>query len=164
MSSPHPVCRMPRLDAEDGGALVELAVVLGILGVPLLLATLYTSTLLFDEIEIANAAHAGALYGMQSMGYAADTAGITAAAQNEAADFGTSLTVTPTIYYACSSAEGGTQYSTQTDATTACTGGLNHPLEFLQVTASGSAKPIASVPGLPSTIALSSTSVMEVEE
>ena len=149
---------------ESGSALVELAVVLGVLGVPLVLGTLYTSTLLLDDIEISNAAHAGALYGMQSIGSAADTAGIIAAAQSEATDFGTRLTVTGTIYYACSSAEGGTQYTTQAAAAAACTGGTNHPLEFIQVTASAPVTPVASVPGLPTSLTLSSTSVMEVEE
>ena len=153
-----------RISDDQGGALVELAVVLAVFGIPLVLGTLYTGTLLYDGIEISNAAHAGALYGMQSMAMASDTAGITRAAQSEAPDFGAGLTVVPAVYYACSASEDGTQYATQAAATAACTGGTNHPLEFLQVTASGAAKPLANVPGLPSAVTLSRTSIMEVEE
>jgi len=149
---------------ESGSALIELALALSFLGLPLLLGTIYTGVLAFDNIEIANAAHAGALYGMQSSTYASDSAGITTAAQTEAPDFGTAMTVTPVIFYACSSAIDGTQYSTQAAATLACTGGTNHALEFIQVTASYAATPFARIAGMQQTVTVSSVSVMEVEE
>src|SRR5689334_19750367 len=106
---------------ESGGALIELVMALGLIGVPLLLATVYTGLLLYDSIEVSNAAHAAALYGMQSSTYASDVAGMTTAAQNEAPDLGTTLQVTPVAFYACSNAIDGTQYSAQSDASTACT-------------------------------------------
>jgi Flp pilus assembly protein TadG len=158
-----PVVRL--LCREDcGSALIELALALSLVGLPLLLGTIYTGVLLFDEIEISNAAHAGALYGMQSSTFASDSAGITSATQTEAPDLGTGLSVTPTVFYACSSAIDGTQYSTQSAANTACTGGWNHALEFVQVTATYVATPFASIPGMQRTVTLSSVSVMEVEE
>ena len=149
---------------QSGSALIELALSLAFIGLPLLLGTLYSGVLLFYSIEISNAAHSGAMYAMQSGTYASDTAGITAAAQAEAAELGTNLTVLPSIFYACSAAIDGTQYSTQSAATTACTGGSNHALEFVQVTATYVATPFASIPGMQRTVNLSSVSVMEVEE
>lgn len=149
---------------ESGSALVELAVSLALIGIPLLLGTIYVGVLLFDSIEVSNAAHAGTMYGMQSSTYASDSAGMTTAAQSEAPDLGTNLNVTPTTFYACSSAIDGTQYSTQTAATTACTGGSNHALEFIQVTAAYTATPFARIAGFQRTVTISSVSVMEVEE
>lgn len=144
--------------------MVELALILSFLLGPLLLGTSDMATVFYGSIEIANAAHAGAMYGMTSSTYASDTSEIKTAAQTEASDFGSNLTVTPTVYYACSSALSGTQYSTQSAATSACTGTGNHPLEFVQVVASAPVTPPTHFPGLPATVTLSSTSIMEVEE
>lgn len=151
------------LSAERGSALLETALLLSFLGAPLFIGTADLASVIYDSIEVSNAAHAGAVYGMMSATFASDASGIQAAAQSEAADFGANLNVTPTVYWACSSAEGGTQYSTQAAATTACTGS-SHPLEFLQVVASAAATPPVHFPLLPSTFNLSSTSVIEVEE
>ena len=149
---------------ERGSALIELGLVLACLGVPTLLGIIYIGVILSDSIEIANAAHAGAMYGMRSSTYSSETSYIISSAQAEAPDFGTNLTVTPTTYYACSNALDGTHYSTQTLANTACTGGTTHALEFLQVVASATVQPLGKVAGLPTSITLSSTSVTEVEE
>lgn len=149
---------------ESGSALAELAVALSAIGLPLLLGTIYTGMLLFDSIELSNAAHVGALYAMQSNTNATDSAGIIAAARNEAPELGATLNVTPTIYYACSTALDGTQYSTQAAATAACTGGSNHALEFVKVTVSYAATPFARIAGFRRTVTETSVSVMEVEE
>jgi hypothetical protein len=138
--------------------------VLAFFGVPLLLGTTAVSILLFNYIEIENAAHASAVYGMRSSTFASDNSGMIAAGQAEASDLGANLTVTPSNYYACSSALGGTQYSTQGAANSACSGGSNHSLQFVQVTASAVITPPAQLPGLPASFTLQSVSVMEVEE
>jgi Flp pilus assembly protein TadG len=153
-----------RLLRDDAGsALVELAVMLAILGVPLLLAAAHFAILLTDSIIVANAAHAGAEYGMQSATFAGDTAYIQTEAQDDSG-MGSNLTVTPTVFYVCSSAIGGTQYSTNVAASAACSGGNNHALEFIQVVASATVTPAVRVPGFADTVTLSSTSTMEVEE
>ena len=153
---------------ERGDALIELAVMFSLVGVPLLLGTVQMGFLVYDSVEISNAANAGALYGMQNSGYASSSSGITSAAQAEAADFGTKLTVTPTTYYACTNAVGGTQYPTssytQPQAQTHCTGTGNVALEFIQVIASASVTPLIHCPGLPTSYTLTDTSVMEVEQ
>jgi Flp pilus assembly protein TadG len=154
---------LQRLRDETGSALIEFAFTFAILGVPLLLGTVHFSILLIDSMIVANAAHAGAEYGMQSSTYAADaTDGIQTAAQEDASGLGTTLTVTPTIFYVCSTAISGTQYTTQSAATTACSS--SHALEFLKVAASASVTPVLGFPGFPSTVTVSSNSIMEVEE
>ncbi|HKO19084.1 MAG TPA: TadE/TadG family type IV pilus assembly protein [Acidobacteriaceae bacterium] len=160
------VARLVRSAAaqESGSALIELALTLSLIGLPLLFGTIYSGVLVFDNIEIANAAHAGAMYGMQSSTYASDTSGMTSAAQAEAPDLATGLVVTPTAFYACSAAIDGTQYTTQSDATAGCSGGSNHALEFVKVTASYVATPFASIPGMQRSVTVSGVSVMEVEE
>jgi Flp pilus assembly protein TadG len=152
------------LRCEEGSALVELSVTVGLLFVPILLGTVDTATVVYSSIEVSDAAYAGAMYGQVSATNAADTANIRAAAQADAPHFGTGLTVTPTVFYACSSAIGGTQYSTQAAAVSACTGTGNHALEFLQVAASASVKPAFHFAGLPATFTVNDTSVMEVAE
>lgn len=158
--------RWRELRGERGDALIEVALICAFFASPLLLGTGEMGFVVYDSIEISNAAHAGSLYGMQSVTYAADTAGMRTVAQAEATDFGAGLTVTPTAYYACSSAVGGTQYTgsnAQSNANAACTGGNNHALQFVQVRASATVTPMIHCPGLPSSFALSGTSVMEVE-
>lgn len=154
-------------EEEAGSALVELALVVALLGMPLLLGAGAIGQLVYDAAEVANAAHAGALYGMQSAIFASDSAGITSAAQAEAADFGTSLTVVPLTYYACSNAIGGTQYTgsnAQSNAQAACTGTNNHALQFVQVPTALQVTLAIHCPGLPSTLTLTGSSVMEVQQ
>jgi hypothetical protein len=154
-----------RLMNNAGNAALELAFAFGIFGTPLLLGTTELSMLVYDSIELSSSAHAGAMYGMISSTFAGDTAGIEKAAQAEAADFGTNVTVTPTTYYACSSAVDGTQYSSQSAAAAVCPGiASNHYLQFVKVVSSMSITPPVTCPGLPKTWTVSGTSVMEVQE
>jgi hypothetical protein len=104
------------------------------------------------------------MYGMVSKNSALLTSQITAAAQAEASDFGANLTATPTIYYACSAAQGGTQYTVLATANNNCTGASGHTLEFIQVAASVPVALPFSCCGIPNSITLRNTSVMEVEE
>jgi hypothetical protein len=101
---------------------------------------------------------------MTSSTFAEDSANIVAAAQAETNRFGSNLSVSSSIYYVCSTAVSGTQYSTQTLANAACTGGSSHSLELISVTASASVTPPGSFRGYARTVTVSSTSVMEVEE
>jgi Flp pilus assembly protein TadG len=152
------------LRTEAGGALVETAMCISLMCAPLLIGTLEAGVALYDSIEVSNAAHAGTAYGMMSSTFAASSSGMIAAAQGEAPDLGSLLSVTPTTYFACSQAIGGTQYTSQTAANSACTGSSNHSLEFVQVITSAAVPMPFTVPGLPSKFNLTATSVMEVEE
>jgi Flp pilus assembly protein TadG len=160
------------LRKNRGTAIVELALVLSIFGLPTLLGTADTSTFIFGSIEISNAAHAGAMYGMMSSNVATDTAGITSTAKADAPDIpAANVTVTPTSYYACSAAQGGVQYTgignqataaALSSATSACTGTGNYPLEFVRVLLSAPVTLPFHCCGIPATITLNSQSVMEV--
>jgi len=153
------------LRGNEGSAFVELALLLSFFAAPLLMGTAETGFMLYDSIEVENAAHTGAMYGMMSATFAADSTGIQNAAKEEATDLSSNLTVTPTTYYACSAAVDGTQYASQAAATAACSGAGNHGLEFVQVNATAAVPLPIRVPGiLPSSVTLSNTSVMEVEE
>jgi len=150
---------------SDGNATVELALAFSFLLTPIMLGTAEVAFLVYDSIEITNAAHAGAMYGMISSTFAADSSGIQTAAQSEAADFGTNLTVTPNVYYACSASLGGTQYSTQSAAAAACPANAsNHYLQFVQVNSSATITPPIQMVGLPKTWTLQGSSTMEVQE
>ncbi len=152
------------LSDDAGGAMLELAFVISIFGAPLIVGTGTTAIMVYDSIEVTNAAHAGSAYGMMSSTFASDTAGITAAAKEDAGDMSNNLTVAPTIYFACSAAPASTQYTTQAAANTACTGVSNHSLEFIRVVTNTSIPSPFNLPGVPSTFVLGGTSVMEVEE
>ena len=155
------------LRGERGSAIVELAMVVSFFGAPLLLGTGEMGLLAYDSIEVTNAANAGAYYGMRNSTFAANTTGMVSAAQAEAADFGSKVTVTPTTYYACSANVAGTQYTgsnAQSNATSGCTGSGNHALQFVQVTVSITVTPGIHLPGQASSFALTRTAVMEVEQ
>ena len=153
------------LRAKAGNASIELALTLSFFAAPMMLGTTEVAFLIYDSIEISNAAHAGAVYGMMSSTFAGDSAGIRDAAQSEATDLGGNLTVTSTTYYACSASLGGTQYPTQSAASAACpANATNHYLQFVQVASSAAVKSPIGVPGLPRTWTLKGFSVMEVQE
>jgi Flp pilus assembly protein TadG len=149
---------------EHGNAMIEMALCMSLLGMPLLVGTVELGSMIYTSIEVSNAAHAAAMYGMMSSTFAADGSGIKIAAQNEATDLGSTLGVTPNVYFACSSAIGGTQYSSQTAANTACNSGTDHTLEFVQVNTSVSVTPPIRCPGLPASYTLTGSSTMEVQE
>lgn len=155
------------LGSESGNALVELALILAFFAAPLLLGTAEVGLLVYDSLEVANAAAAGARYAMQSTTYAADLSGITTAAQEEATDFGAALTVTPSVFYVCSSAITGTRYTgsdAESAANSACTSGSNHALQFVELTTSASVSPLIHFVGLPAIFSLKGDSIMEIEQ
>ena len=162
------LARCRGLRRESGNAVLELALVLSLLGIPLLLGTIEMGYVVYYSVEVSDAANAGALYGMQDIAFANNTTGITAAAQADAPDFGANLAVTPYAYYACTIAVGGTQYPissyTQTQATAKCTGNGDQALEFLQVSTSATVKPPITLPGLSKTYTVYGNSVLEVEQ
>jgi Flp pilus assembly protein TadG len=154
-----------KLGDNRGNATIELALSFSVLVMPLMLGTAETAFLVYDSIEVSNAAHAGAMYGMMSSTFASDNTGIQNAARAEASDLGTNLSVTPTMYYACSSSPTGTHYSTEAAAGAVCPkNGSNHYLQFIKVASSASINPPLKIPGLPHTWTLNGVSVMEVQE
>ena len=134
--------------------MVELAGALVVL-VPLLLVAVDFGRLYFTNVEVVNAARAGAQYGSQSVITAADTNGIKAAAVQDASDLsGMSATATQctcattTVVAACP-----TSYCTNSPGAT-----------FVEVDTSTTFNTVVSYPGIPSSVTLAGKAVMMVEE
>jgi hypothetical protein len=163
--------RCKGLRGESGNALLELAFIISFLGIPLLLGTAQMGSLIYYSIEVTNAANAGAMYGMMAPSFAANTAGITTAALNDAPDFtSTTMTVTVNYYWACSSTISGpypiTEYNTQAAAQAVCPDwpSVNHDVPFIQVQTSATITPLIHCPGLANTSTLNATAVQEVQQ
>jgi Flp pilus assembly protein TadG len=153
------------LKDTSGGVALEFAFAFSLFGAPLMLGASQVAWLVYDSIELSNCAHAGAMYGMMSATFAADSTGIQNAAQSDANDFGSNVVVTPSSYYACSNAVDGTQYATESAASAVCPANTsNHYLQFVKVVANMTVTPPVHFPGLPQTLTLTRTSVMEVQE
>jgi|SRR5580692_2497165 Flp pilus assembly protein TadG len=154
-----------KLKETNGNASIELAIAFSLIITPLMLGTTEVAFVVYDSIEVSNAASAGAMYGMISSTLASNTSGIQAAAQSEASDIGNNLSVTPSVYYACSASPSGTQYTTQSAAAAACPANAsNHYLQFVQVNTTATVTPPVGIPGLPATWTLRGQSLMEVQE
>lgn len=82
----------PFRSAEEGSALVELALSLPMLCLMLLGAAEF-ARLAYTAIEVSNAAHAGALYAASSSSASSDTTGISNAATADSGDLGGSNAV-----------------------------------------------------------------------
>jgi Flp pilus assembly protein TadG len=133
--------------SDRGQSLIELALltpVLMILVVGLVEMGRYASL----SILVGNAARAGAQFGSQNLADAANTTGITCAAENESLSGGTApacpssnplaLTVTPTTVCGCDN--GGTITAMAT-CTSSC---ANHVVVSVQVNAKGTFTPLFS--------------------
>jgi Flp pilus assembly protein TadG len=140
---------------EGGQSLVELALVLPLL-LLLLVGTIEIGRFAYYSILVSNAARAGAQYGAQSLVTAADATGMTNAAQNDGLP---GLLVTPTQLCGCTGAGLGACGTIPP----ACVA-PNHPLVYVQVTASGTFSSLFSYPGLPPTFAITSTEKMRVAQ
>jgi Flp pilus assembly protein TadG len=153
------------LRRQSGQSLVEVALITPLLMV-LLLGAIEVGRYAYISILVGNAAHAGAMYGAQSLAQAADTPGIQQAADNDFQSNGqpvSSLTVTSSNSCGCDS--GGTV--TSAGCTTAvnptagtCTTG--HWVVMVSVTASGKFSSLFNYPGIPSPITVSRTATMRV--
>jgi Flp pilus assembly protein TadG len=156
-NSPRFRIAKPRLGSarESGQSLVELALILPVL-LLLLVGVIEIGRFAFYSILVANAARAGAQYGAQSLITSADFTGITAAAQNDGL---ASLNVTPQLSCGCN----GTALNVCSTITPTCVL-PDHPLVYIQVTASGTFQSLFHYAGLPGSITLTSTEKMRVAQ
>lgn len=135
---------------EEGSSLVELALVAPFL-LLLLLGVVDFGRAYYLATEVAGAAHAAAEYAVQSP---TDTAGIMAAATDDAPDVPNLTVGTPTYGCECSD---GTSYSANCSTTPTCT---NNYVNRVKVTVSATYSPWFPWPGIPSSVNLSNSATM----
>ena len=131
---------------ESGQALVELALSMSLLFL-ILLGAVEFARATYAGIEVTNAARAAVQYGAMNGGATWDTSGMLAAAQNDSANLGTTVTIvgTPATSFACSD---GSTYN----ATTFC--GSATVFETLTVQTQTTFFPLIHAVGLPTSFTL----------
>jgi len=147
------------LKANHGSSLVELAIVTPIL-LLVVAGAIDFGRAYYVNIEVVNAAHAGAEYGSINP---TDTTGITAAA-HQSAPHVPNLTV-PTVAYGCECSDGASYHASCSTVPT-CTASAGPPavasnvVYRVQVKAQSVYTPLMPWPGIPSTLTLSNTATI----
>ncbi|MFZ1085193.1 MAG: TadE/TadG family type IV pilus assembly protein [Terracidiphilus sp.] len=159
-----PACLSLLCRAEQGAALVELAIVTPFLML-FLVGAVDVGRVYFFSLEVANAAHAGAEYGSQ---FPTNSAGITAAAQASAPDVGL---LAPVVSWGSECSDGSSYTASSTTPSPACVASANrgtNTVYRVTVTTSAVYKPLIPWPAIPypfnvsgpATITLSSTATI----
>lgn len=146
-----------RARSTRGQALVELALVLPIL-VSMLAGTAVVGIIAYASIEVTNAALAGVSYGAQNHTTASDSANIILAATQDASNI-SKISATTSISCTCSD---GTAITCAT-AGTSCVS----PARIIESVTVNTSAPITTgfnFPGIASTITLTGSATMRVEE
>ena len=138
------------LQSEQGSSLVEVAIVVPTL-LFVLLALVDFGRGYYLAMEVAGAARAGAIYGSQNR---TDTTGITNAVKDDAPDV--SGISASSISWGCECPDGSNASVSCTSAPSCTT----NVVYYVKVTASATYTTMIPWKGIPSTIALSSTSEM----
>lgn len=149
---------------QSGQSIVEVALMLPFL-LLLLLGVIEVGRFLYIGILIGNAARAGVAYGTQSLVKSVDTAGITAAADNDFGNNGQSvgsLNVSSSVSCGCDSS--GTITTAACTGTGAGTCAAGQWTVTLTVTASGTFYSLFNYPGISTSISISKTAVMQVNQ
>lgn len=136
---------------EDGASAVELAVLVPTFAL-LLMGVIDMTRYGYYAILTAHAARAAVQYGAQNEVDAANTSGMTSAAQADAP--GLSLAVTPG------------HYCIQNGAAVTCTTGEpnSSTIYFVQVTVTSTIHSIFHYPGIPTSLPLSATAAMRIAQ
>jgi Flp pilus assembly protein TadG len=144
-----------RPSQQSGQAILELAVVLPIL-LMLTLGVIEFGRAAYYDIEVSDAARAGAQYASQSLADAEDFTNIQAAAlSNSQSDMGFAVNVNaPTQSCVCPG--GGVAGSCPAS-------GCAYPLVYVTVTTSYDLPPLFSYPGISSTFNLTGSSTLPVQ-
>jgi Flp pilus assembly protein TadG len=138
-----------------GSAAVELAVSLPLLAV-VLLGTIDFGRLFYRTMAVTHATRAGAQYGGQSVGMAADHTGMETAATNAATDIPSGFSATATHFCTCFLS--GTE--TAIVCTAACTGQRR---VYTQVTGTANFSMLVNYPGMPHTVSITRVVVMRAQ-
>lgn len=159
------ICGVPDLRSksgasESGQALLEFVLVLPLL-LLFVLGAVDLGRLAYMSVEVSNAAHAGAQYGCQNAADAGNVAGMQAATVADAPDLVGSnngnLTATATSYCQCSD---GSSANSSCSNPPACAG--THLVEFVRVSTTANYTPWFPYPGIPSSVTLHGSAVMQI--
>lgn len=137
------------LGLHEGAALVETALLMPVM-LLLLVGAVDLGRAYYVAVEVASAAHAGAVYGVQN---ATDTAGMESAASLDAPDING---LTPVASYGCECSD-GTSAVADCAYTPSCS--YNY-VNYVSVTVTATYAPLVSYPGVPGSLNLSSTARM----
>ncbi len=148
-----------RFRDDPGQALLELALALPIVTM-LLIGIAEYGRFAFMDIEVANAAHAGAQYGAQNPVTASNNTGMQNAATIDGPNV-PGLTATAQHLCACSSGGGG---ALQSCTTLVCSGTGNRAVEYVQVNTSATVHPMFNYPGISRTLTLTGQAIMRVDQ
>lgn len=145
---------------ESGQALVEVAIVAPVFFL-MLMGSAELARIAYMAIEVANAARAAAQYASQNAGTMSDNQnnnsssnGLLTAAQTDGynVNLASGLTATAAIGYTCSD---GSSATTSSTALPSCASGAV-ALPYVTVTSTAVFNPLIHIPGLPSSLTLSS--------
>jgi Flp pilus assembly protein TadG len=140
--------------SERGSSVLELAFMLPFL-LFLLIAAADFGRAYYLMIEVADAAHTGALYGTQNP---TDTTGMQNAAKGNAGNIPSGLTATAT--YGCECSDGTSAVASCT-STPSCT---VNAVNYVQVITSYTYSPLLPYPGAPSSLTLQGKSRMRASQ
>lgn len=143
------VCRIKK---TEGGAFVETAFTMPIL-FALLVGAVEFGTATYAAVEVSNAAMAGVQYGAQSASTSGDTAGIQAAAANDAPDITLGTT---SVSHSCICSDGSASTCLSTDCST------SHIETILTVQTQTTFNPGFHLPGLPTSFTIHGQAVQKV--
>lgn len=160
---------------EAGSAFVELALVLPLLCL-VLIGSVELGRMAYAAIEVSNAARAAVAYGSLNLVTAADTAGMSAAAAEDAADLtalGATLATNTQDVCVCNTGSSMVPISDchqlsslccPPGETTSCTSGYTTGtgIVYVQATTSATVKTIFNYPGIPKTFTLNGFAQMRV--
>lgn len=132
-----------------GSSIVEVALLMPVL-LLILVGAVDLGRAYFMAIEVASAAHAGALYGVQNP---TDVSGMESAAQLNASDVPSLVT---TATYGCECSDGSLPSASCTTAPSCPFNVVN----FVQISTTATYTPLIEWPGIPSSLVLTGTAFM----
>jgi Flp pilus assembly protein TadG len=152
--------RQHTMRGERGVAMVEFVLALPLLTL-LLLGCVEVGRYAYFSIIVANAARAGVQYAAQNNQTAVDGTGINAAVQADGTNSISAVTTTETTSCECWNGSTASQVTSPCTSLPTCASGA-HQVEYVSVTASGTAHPLFNYPLLPGALTVRSTATQRI--
>jgi Flp pilus assembly protein TadG len=146
---------------QSGQSLLELAFLVPLL-LLLALGVIEVGRYAYIAVLVGNAAHAGAIYGSQSLPQSNDPLIVTAARNDFQSNGQPASSLAVTYFTTCGCDSAGTVAAATACSPPSC--GSGHWVVLLSVTASGTFSALFSYPGIPASITVSRTSTIRVAQ